>query len=77
MDIKLAEVTLHITEDTTHEQREAFRDSLLGMDGVLAAAYHDEKPHLLLVEYNPDKTKSIEFVTAAQGRGLHAQLIGL
>ena len=76
MDTKLAEVTLHIDEDTSHDKRENFRDVLLAMDGVMAAAYHDEKPHLMLIEYNPDVIQSIEFVNTAKKHGLHAELIG-
>jgi len=76
MDTKLAEVTLHIDEATSHDERENFRDVLLAMDGVLAAAYHDEKPHLMLIEYNPDTIHSIEFVNTAKKHGLHAELIG-
>jgi hypothetical protein len=77
MDIKLAEVTVHIDENTSHDEREQFRDALLAMDGVIAAACHDEKPHLILIEYNPDAINSIEFVNAANKRSLHAELIGL
>lgn len=76
MDTKLAEVTFHIDEETTHDERESLRDVLLGMGGVMAAAYHDEKPHLMLIEYDPDAVNSIEFVNAARDRGLHAELIG-
>jgi hypothetical protein len=77
MDTKLAEVTLHIDEGTSHGEREKIRDALLAMDGVMAAAYHDEKPHLLLIEYNPDAINSIEFMNAAKDQGLHAELIGM
>jgi len=77
MDSKLAEVTLHIDENTSHDEREKFRDVLLSMDGVMAAAFHDEKPHLMLIEYNPDVINSIEFVDAAKKQSLHAELIGL
>ena len=76
MDTKLAEVTLHIDEDTSHDKRENFRDVLLAMDGVIAAAYHDEKSHLMLIEYNPDVIQSIEFVNTAKKHGFHAELIG-
>lgn len=76
MDTKLAEVTFHIDEETTHDERESLRDVLLGMGGVMAAAYHDEKPHLMLIEYDPDAVNSIEFVKIARNRGLHAELIG-
>ncbi len=77
MSTKFAEVTLHIDEETAHDEREAFREVLLGLPGVMAAAHHDEKPHLMLIEYNPDAVKSIEFVNAAKARGIHAELIGL
>jgi hypothetical protein len=77
METNLAEVTLHIDEDTSHDEREKFRDVLLSMDGVMAAAYHDEKPHLIMIEYNPDVINSIEFVDAAKKQSLHAELIGL
>jgi hypothetical protein len=77
MSTKLAEVTLHMDEETTHDEREAFRDVLLSMNGVMAAACHDERPHLMLIEYDPDAVNSIEFVNAAKARGLHAELIGL
>ena len=76
MNTRLAEVTLHIDEDTSHEERENFRDTLLAMDGVMAAAYHDEKPHLMLIEYDPDVINSIDFVNAAKKRSLHTELIG-
>ena len=70
-----AGVTMHIDENTTHEDREVFRDALLNMDGVMAAAYHDEKPHLMVIIYDPGLVKSIEFVNAAKLHGLHAELI--
>ena len=70
-----AGVTLHIDEDTTHDERENFRDALLGLNGVMAAAYHDEKPHLMVVVYDPALVKSIEFVNVAKSRGLHTELI--
>ena len=76
MATRLAEVTLHIDEDTSHEERENFRDTLLAMEGVIAAAYHDEKPHLMLIEYDPDVINSIDFVNAAKKRSLHTELIG-
>jgi hypothetical protein len=70
-----AGVTLHIDENTTHQEREEFRDELLGMTGVMAAAYHDDKPHLMVIVYDPSRVKSVDFVKAAGGRGLHAELI--
>jgi hypothetical protein len=70
-----AGVTMHIDENTTHEDREALRDALLALNGVMAAAYHDERPHLMVVIYDPQRVKSVEFVNAAKRRGLHAELV--
>jgi hypothetical protein len=76
MNTRHAEVTFHIDEETSHDERERFRDVLLAMNGVMAASYHDERPHLMLIEYNPAVVNSIEFVNAAKQQGLHAELIG-
>ncbi|MBD3609694.1 MAG: ATP-binding protein [Gammaproteobacteria bacterium] len=77
MSTQIVDVTLHIDEETSHEQRESLRDKLLQCNGVAAAAYHDEKPHLMVVEYNPESANSSDFLDIAKGLGLHAELIGL
>jgi hypothetical protein len=77
MEQSMADITLHIDEATTHNERESLRDKLLGLDGVMAAAYHDEKPHLLVIEYDPGTINSMEFINTAKSMELHAELIGL
>jgi len=77
MDTQMVDVVLHLDEEISHDDREKFRDTLLKMNGVMAASSHDEKPHLIVIEYNPDILKSSEFVDAARANGLHAELIGL
>jgi hypothetical protein len=75
--VEMADVTLHIDENITHGDREALRDKLLDHDGVMAASYHDEKPHLLMVEYNPDIVSSKDLLEVVESLGVHAELIGL
>ena len=75
--MKMVDVTLHIDEETSHEDREGFRDTLLGMSGVIAASYHDERPHLLVIEYDPDAIVPKEFIVAAKHCGFHSELIGM
>jgi hypothetical protein len=77
MSDKVADITMHIDENTTHEDRERLRDELLRMDGVMAASYHDEKSHLIVMAYDPDVVNSLAFVKTAQEQGLHAELVGL
>ena len=77
MDINMTDVTLHIDENTNKGERESLRDSLLSIEGVMAADYHDEKPHLMIVEYNPSAVSSSDFLSKVKSKGLHAELIGL
>ena len=77
MGTKMTDVTLHIDENTGHDEREHFRDSLLNLNGVMAAASQDKTPHLIIVEYDPDTINSSEFLAAASQNGLHAELVGL
>ena len=77
MDTKMADITLHIDENTTHDKREAFRDSLLNLSGVMTADSLDKKPHFMVVGYDPNVINSSDFLADATRNGLHAELIGL
>ena len=77
MSDQIADITMHIDENTTHEDREKLRDKLFSLDGVIAADYHDDKPHLMVIAYDPIVVNSLTFVETAQEQGLHAELIGL
>ncbi len=76
-DIKMVDVTLHIDENIDHASREVMQDKLRALDGVVAAVSRDEKPHLLVVEYNPDRVNSDAILACVQEQGVHAELIGL
>ena len=77
MSNNMVDVTLHIDETLPHSARESLRDKFLAYEGVLAAAYHDKQPHLMVIEYDPDVTGSSEFIALANEQGVHAELIGL
>ena len=76
MSNQIADITMHIDENTSHEDRERLRDELLGLDGVMAAAYQDEKSHLIVMSYDPDALKSIS-LSLHKNKGIHAELVGL
>jgi len=77
MEKNMVDVTLHIDESTTQEDRESLRDVLLAKNGVDAVDVHDEKPHLFEIVYDPDAVSSDDFLKMVKDRGLHAELIGL
>ena len=77
MEPKMADVTMHIDEQTSPDERESLRDKLLQLGGVMAADYQDNHPHLMVIEYNPDQLAAKQLVETAQKNGYHAELIGL
>ncbi len=77
MDINLADVTLHIDETLDEEARQALEAGLRQLDGVVAVAMPKDKPHLMVVEYNPEKIKGLQILDFVKGQGVHAELIGL
>ena len=77
MSTTMLDVTLHIDEETTHDERESLRDVFLSKKGVMTADCRDDRPHLMIVGYDPEDITSIELLTTAQNRGYHAELIAL
>ncbi len=75
--MEMADVTMHIDETVGHERRTKIADTVRGHNGVMAVAHHDEKPHLMIIEYNPDAVTSQELLQVVLDQGVHAELIGL
>lgn len=77
MDIKLVDITLHIDENLSTEQRETIEESLRALDGVVSIHNSEKTPHLTIVQYNPDKIDSHNILKRVTDQGAHAELIGL
>ena len=77
MDPKLVDITMHIDQSLQQVDLEMLRDSLLRTKGVMAADYHRQAPHLMIIGYDPDKIQAMEFIRIAQQKGIHAELLGL
>jgi hypothetical protein len=77
MATQMADVTIHIDKTLDSAKLEALRDKLLAEEGVMAADYHKEKPHLMIVEYDPDRNNSGNLLKVVTAQGVHAELIGL
>lgn len=77
MNVQLADVLVHIDQNLNPEQRSFIETTLRAMDGVISVHNPQDRPHLSLVEYVPEKTSSQAILSAVTGRGVHAELIGL
>jgi hypothetical protein len=75
--MEMTDVTIHIDETVSHERRTQIADTVRAHKGVMAVAHHDEKPHLMIIEYDPDTVTSQELLQIVLDQGVHAELIGL
>ena len=77
MEIDLTDVTLHIDETLSRENRTLIEDKLRALDGVISVHNPDERPHLAVIQYNPTAASSSAILDTVRGEGVHAELIGL
>jgi hypothetical protein len=75
--MNMVDVTVHIDETVDHDRRTKIADIVRGSKGVMGVAHHDEKPHLMVVEYNPEMVSSKELLQLVLGQGVHAELVGM
>ena len=76
-DIDLADVTLHIDQTLNAEQLERLESEYRLRDGVISVHVNPDKPHLLLVEYNPKAIRARDLLDILHYQGLQGELIGL
>ncbi len=72
----MTDVTFHLDETLGHEQREAIRDELMAHDGILTAASQDHTPHLMIIEYDPDKIGPTEILGLFEERNINVERLG-
>ena len=77
MNINLVDITLHIDENLSPEQRGTIEDTLRALDGVVSVHNSDSTPHLTIVQYNPDEMDSQRILKRITDQGVHAELIGM
>ena len=76
-DITLTDVTIHIDKDTDTVTRSAIENGLRTLDGVISVHLPADRPHLVLVEYDPSATSSSHLLTLVKELAGHAEMIGL
>jgi hypothetical protein len=77
MDIQLADVTIHVDENLEAARRAEIEQKLRAIDGVVSVHNPDKRPHLAIVQYDPQKVHSDALLAAVRAENVHAELIGL
>lgn len=77
MNIDLADVTLHVDETLDSDGLTGLEDAFRKREGVVSVHVDKKRPHLFVLEYNPERVNSKDLLSITQYQGLHAELIGL
>ncbi len=77
MDIDLADVTIHIDQALNEEEMAKLEDAFRNRMGVISVRFNPERPHLVIIEYNPKLIGSRDLVDIPRFHGLHGELVGL
>ena len=76
MAAKISDVMLHIDENLQKWQRTMLEEHMRAQPGVIALGYHDDKPHLMMVGYDPYISHPSDFLRVVARHGFHAERIG-
>jgi hypothetical protein len=71
-----AGVVVHIDEDLNIDNREELSQKVGEIEGVFSADVQEKHPHLMIVDYDPNQTKSLDVLSSVNDYGVHAQLVG-
>jgi hypothetical protein len=72
-----ADVTVHIDQTLNHGKLQGIAELVRKGTGVVSADFHDDRPHFLLVRYDPGRTTAQAVHGLVTGQGVHAELIGM
>ena len=73
----IADVTIHIDENLEHSKLQEIADEIRKIGGIESVTFHDDKPHLMIVKYDPGQTNSVSIHEAVIAKGVHAELSGM
>ena len=74
--MKNTEVVVHINEELNREHRDILSQKVCKLAGVVSAKLPDQQPHLMIVGYNSETTKSLQVLDGVKNSGVNAQLVG-
>ncbi|TVP88854.1 MAG: ATP-binding protein [Thioalkalivibrio sp.] len=73
----IVDVTVHIDETLDAILRGELADKLRAISGIANTSIRDQTPHLMVVEFDPERIGTREILDAVMSTGVRAELIGL
>jgi hypothetical protein len=76
MTTNISDVIVHIDETLPSNQLKTLEDHIFQIGGVMTACNQEDKPHCILVTYDPDRVKAHDILVKVRNEGVHAELVG-
>jgi Na+-translocating ferredoxin:NAD+ oxidoreductase RnfC subunit len=70
------DIVVHINESLDKRDREVFSHKIKKIAGVISVSTQDQRPHLIVIAYNDNKTKAQDVISNIRKTGSQAQLVG-
>jgi len=77
MKVDLPDLLVHLDETLDHDHLAAIETDLRQDSGVVSVAFHDDRPHVMVVAYDPKVTTERAILGRVTAEGVHAELAGL
>ncbi|MFZ0469015.1 MAG: hypothetical protein WAL92_08855 [Thiogranum sp.] len=69
-------LVLHVDDSLPEPRRTHIEVALASEQGVTSARFTERRPHLMVVEYDPDVTSSVHILNKVTSHRVRAELIG-
>ena len=76
MTSSYSDVIVHIDETLPPDQLKILEDHIYKIGGVMTAYNRDDRPHCILVTYDPERVKAHDILVKVRTEGVHAELVG-
>ncbi len=76
MSDHIADVVVHVNETLNEDVLHILEDEIFDNVGVVAVGHNPRRPHLLMVVFDSEVSRSTDFLGPIRGHGLHGQLVG-
>jgi hypothetical protein len=75
--VDLPDVLVHVAETLGYEGLKELEGVIRTEPGVISVAFHEEKPHLIVVQFDPQLTQATRILQRVTDHGVHAELVGM
>jgi hypothetical protein len=76
-NIHQVEIVIHVDNQLDEDQRNKLVSSIEGREGVEKAIFTKGREHLMLIDYDPNKIRSMDVLGFVRDEHINAELVGI